>query len=161
MQIQQFRIEQESCVMVKNQENSVSILAIGEFVNDQVLLREIFRKSGWKLLEASDRRGAMQVLENEQVEVVIAESALPNWNWKKILADLRRLAEPPQLIVSSRTADDYLWAEVLNIGGYDVLPQPFERDEVERVVAAARRQFGRPVPRPAHRALAPAPAVVA
>jgi DNA-binding response OmpR family regulator len=45
------------------------------------------------------------------------------------------------LIVTSRTADEHLWAEVLNIGGYDVLPQPFNRDEVERVVAAARRHF--------------------
>jgi hypothetical protein len=44
-------------------------------------------------------------------------------------------------VVTSRTADDYLWAEVLNVGGYDVLAQPLERDEVERVVASARRHF--------------------
>ena len=43
--------------------------------------------------------------------------------------------------------DFKIWAEVLNIGGYDVLPQPLERDEVQRVVAAARRQFSRPASR--------------
>jgi DNA-binding response OmpR family regulator len=102
----------------------------------------------------------MQVLERQSVQVVIAESELPNWSWKKVLNDLRRLAEPPQLIVTSRTADDYLWAEVLNIGGYDVLPQPLERDEVERVVAAARRQYNRPLARPAQSSIAPA-AIVA
>ena len=57
---------------------------------------------------------------------------------------MRNLNEPPQLIVTSRTADDHLWAEVLNIGGFDVLAQPLERDEVERVVSSARRHFDLP-----------------
>ena len=30
-----------------------------------------------------------------------------------------------------------LWAEVLNLGGYDVLAQPFDELEVRRVVALA------------------------
>jgi hypothetical protein len=47
-----------------------------------------------------------------------------------------------------------LWAEVLNCGGYDVLAQPFDRTEVERVVTSARQTFlrraaDRPLPRPA------------
>ena len=125
--------------MAKRQENLTSVLAIGEFTSDRLLLHDIFHKPGWKLMEAHDRRRAMQILERQPVQVVIAERELPNWDWKKVLSDIRRLAQPPQLIVTSRTADDYLWAEVLNIGGYDVLPQPLERDEVERVVAAAGR----------------------
>jgi DNA-binding response OmpR family regulator len=125
----------------------VSALAVGEFENDRALLREIFGAAGWRLYEARDRRHAMQYLERNPVQVVLAESELPNWNWRKVLHDLRRLAHPPQLIVTSRTADDYLWSEVLNLGGYDVLPQPLERDEAERVIAAARRAFFRPMSR--------------
>lgn len=34
-------------------------------------------------------------------------------------------------------ADERLWAEVLNLGGYDVLPTPFEPDEVTRVCTGA------------------------
>jgi DNA-binding response OmpR family regulator len=127
-----------------NQDATVSALAVGEFDQDRRLLHDIFRDLGWRLFEARDRRRAMQYLERNPVHVVLAESDLPNWNWKKVLNDIRRLAQPPQLIVTSRTADDYLWAEVLNIGGYDVLPQPFERDEVERVVAAAHRHHAFP-----------------
>lgn len=123
------------------------VLAIGEFEADRPLLYDLFRNADAQLLEARDRRHAMQFLERQPVEVVLVETELPNWDWKKVLGDLRRLAIPPQLIVTSRTADDYLWAEVLNIGGYDVLPQPLERDEVQRVVAAARRQFSRPASR--------------
>jgi DNA-binding response OmpR family regulator len=135
----------ETCVMTASKlPHTISALAIGEFEHDRRLLHTIFRDLGWRLFEACDRRRAMQCLERHPVDVVIAESDLPNWNWKKVLNDIRRLAPPPQLIVTSRTADDYLWAEVLNIGGYDVLPQPFDRDEVERVIAAAHRHYAFP-----------------
>jgi DNA-binding response OmpR family regulator len=129
---------------MKNQSRTVSALAVGAFEQDRPLLQEIFHTLGWTLFEARDRRRAMQHLERHQVEVVLAESDLPNWNWKNVLNDLRRLAQPPQLVVASRTADDYLWSEVLNIGGFDVLPQPFERDEVERVIASAYRHHAMP-----------------
>jgi DNA-binding response OmpR family regulator len=123
---------------------TLSALAIGDFDHDRPLLQSVFRDLGWRLFEARDRRRAMQCLEQNSVDVVIAECDLPNWHWKKVLNDIRRLAAPPQLIVTSRTADDYLWSEVLNIGGYDVLPQPLDRDEVERVIAAAHRHHGFP-----------------
>jgi DNA-binding response OmpR family regulator len=125
--------------------NAVSALAVGEFVTDRPLLRDIFQRCGWRLFEARDRRRALECLECNPVQVVVAESEVRNWNWREVLADLRRLLPtPPQLVVTSRIADDALWAEVLNIGGYDVLAQPFERDEVERVIASARRHFNVP-----------------
>jgi len=43
-------------------------------------------------------------------------------------ARLQRL----RLIVTSRLADECLWAEALNIGAYDVLAKPFDRNEVRR-----------------------------
>ncbi len=126
--------------MTAIEQHPVSALAVGAFERDRQLLRNVFTESGWQLFEAQDRRRAIQCLEHNRVDIVVAESDVPNWNWKRVLADLRRLAAPPQLIVTSRTADDYLWAEVLNLGGYDVLPQPLERDELERVIAAAHRR---------------------
>jgi hypothetical protein len=40
---------------------------------------------------------------------------------------------PPNFIVFSCLADEFLWAEVLNLGGFDVLMTPFEPEEVLRV----------------------------
>ena len=127
--------------MPENREHAVSALAVGEYESDRLLLHEIFRRCGWRLFEARDRRHALECLERNPVQVVLAESEVRNWNWRKVLSDLRRLPAPPQLVVTSRLADDYLWAEVLNVGGYDVLTQPFEPDEVERVIASARRHY--------------------
>jgi DNA-binding response OmpR family regulator len=44
---------------------------------------------------------------------------------------------PPLLIVASRTADEYLWAEALNLGAYDVLSKPYHPAEVIRVLSMA------------------------
>ena len=54
-----------------------------------------------------------------------------------MLEQIALLAKPPYLVVTSRLADDYLWAEALNLGAYDVLPKPFETAEVERVLGSA------------------------
>jgi DNA-binding response OmpR family regulator len=120
---------------------SVSALLVGEYESDRALLQGIFGEAGWNLWEAPDRPRALACLRRHPVQVVICDKEGPGWHWKKVLRDLRRLALPPQLIVTSRIADDSLWAEVLNIGAYDVLAQPFHREEVERVVAAAHRHF--------------------
>jgi DNA-binding response OmpR family regulator len=122
---------------------SVSALFVGGFEDELWLVQEVFRECGWRLFEAPDRLRASQCLRRHPVQVVIAKSDMPNGSWQEMLDHLRRLARPPLLIVTSRTADEHLWAEVLNLGGYDVLAQPFERDEMVRVIASACRHFGR------------------
>jgi response regulator RpfG family c-di-GMP phosphodiesterase len=122
-------------------EQSVCALMIGDYERDRSLVRDIFHRLKWRLLEARDRHGALQCLKRNPVHVVLAETEVRDWNWKQMLQDLRALKPSPQLIVTSRLADNHLWAEALNVGAYDVLAQPFERDEVERVVASARRHF--------------------
>jgi DNA-binding NtrC family response regulator len=120
-------------------ESSVSALLVGIKDSDRRLIHEICRHVGWRLFEARNRRQALCCLARNPVHLVIAEKDAPHWDWKGVLNDLRLLAHPPQLIVASRNADDYLWAEALNIGAFDVLARPFQRDEAERVMISAGR----------------------
>lgn len=139
----------------ESHDSFVCALLIGDYHDSRLLIHEVFRKVGWHLYEARSRKQALECLDRRMVQVVIANGSDRHWPWKKVLSDLRRMARPPQLVVTSRTADDSLWSEVLNWGGFDVLPEPFERDEVERVVASARRHFD---PQPAYAARAQAAA---
>ena len=133
-----------------NPEPSVSALLVGEYdVGDRLLIRDVFQKCGWRLFEAPGKRRAALCLECHPVQVVIAEPDVPNWNWKSLLLDLQQRPCPQQLIVTSRTGDESLWAEVLNLGGYDVLARPLGGEELERVVAAAARRFHSSAGRPA------------
>jgi len=69
---------------------------------------------------------AMDLLRCAPVPVVVTERDLPAGNWKDVLAAIQRLPQTPLLIVTARLADEHLWAEVLHLGGYDVLSQPFQ-----------------------------------
>ncbi len=54
-----------------------------------------------------------------------------------MLNHLSLFPDPPLLIVTSRLADERLWAEALNLGAWDVLAKPFDADEVIRIVTIA------------------------
>ncbi len=54
-----------------------------------------------------------------------------------MLTRLDCLSDPPFLIVTSRLADEQLWAEALNLGAYDVLAKPFDAQEVNRTLSSA------------------------
>jgi DNA-binding response OmpR family regulator len=115
----------------------VTVLAISAAEDDHIFLRNIFSHSKWQIRCVGNWRAAKAFLRRHRMPVVISDGQLPDATWKDILADLCRRPERPLLIVSSRAADEFLWAEVLNLGGYDVLVKPFDATEVFRVVSLA------------------------
>jgi DNA-binding response OmpR family regulator len=83
------------------------------------------------------RREVLSLLRDHSPGVIIADASLPDGTWKDLLNDLSILANAPNVIVISRLADERLWAEVLNMGGYDLLMTPYDPNEVVRVTAMA------------------------
>jgi FixJ family two-component response regulator len=65
---------------------------------------------------------------------VVCERNLAHGDWKDVLEVTASRPDRPPLIVTSRLADEYLWAEVLNLGGFDVLAKPLDKQEVSRVL---------------------------
>ncbi len=77
----------------------------------------------------------------EWTGVVISDFALPDASWRKVLSVIRSGCE---LIVTSRFADDRMWAELLDAGAFDLLCDPPDPAETLRIAAAAwRRVAGR------------------
>jgi len=65
------------------------------------------------------------------------------------------VTRPPLLIVTSRLADERLWAEVLNLGAHDVLAKPFNAEEVVRVLDLTRMHRTKLPPRKPHQSASP------
>lgn len=118
-----------------------TILFVGITEKDGLRLDEIFLASHWQSHGAANCQEALAFLGRRHVSVVLTGTELPDGSWQKLLNGLARLSAPPSLIVSSRLADSLLWAEVLNLGGYDLLATPFQAEEVLRVTHAARRHW--------------------
>jgi DNA-binding NtrC family response regulator len=112
----------------------VTILVVGDCAGE---LGDIFRHSNWRIHSARNKKDALDFLAQHRIPVVVSERRLPDGGWRDLLADLEAHTEPPNLIVACRQADEFLWSEVLNLGGYDVLAMPFEDAEVIRVIGLA------------------------
>jgi DNA-binding NtrC family response regulator len=107
----------------------------------QSALNRIFHDSTWRLHHVMTCRAAIEFANDHETAVVICQHRLPDGDWIALLAGLEMSGRRPNLIVTAPQPDEQLWAEVLNLGGYDVLAQPLDRHEVFRVVASAWRRW--------------------
>ncbi|MGA2434037.1 MAG: hypothetical protein ABSG25_01990 [Bryobacteraceae bacterium] len=72
---------------------------------------------------------------------VLTEARLPDGNWTDVLKFAGALRFAPAVLVTDRNADDSFWAEILNLGAYDLLAQPFDSSEVQRILVNACEQL--------------------
>ena len=124
---------------------TVNVLSIDPIARDRVTLKQIFGRSEWtlcpnskwKLTSSPTVESAIASVRKNPIPVLVCGCDDRPEAWKEILAELATLAHPPLLIVTSRTADERLWAEALNLGAYDVLAKPFDQAEVVRTMSMA------------------------
>jgi len=89
------------------------------------------------MFQVRDLASALALLRQHEIAVVICERDLQQGTWSDVLEHLNALPKAPSLIVTSRLADERLWAEALNLGAWDVLVKPFDRLELIRSVKLA------------------------
>jgi DNA-binding response OmpR family regulator len=114
-----------------------SVLVIAP--NERSSLQSILQKAECRTFVCARYRDALDLI--DFASVVICEDPLPDGSWLDVLRAVQVLPRSPALIVTSRLADNSLWAEVLNLGGYDVLAQPLRAEEVMFAVRGAHRQW--------------------
>jgi DNA-binding response OmpR family regulator len=124
--------------MAKEQIATQTVLAVFPFGEDRISLRAILGHSNWELHFTATFEEARNALRAFSFGAVISEGRLPDGlSWKNVLREIQEVAGSSPLIVVDRLADEYLWAEVLNLGGYDVLMKPFDAKEVLHAVSMA------------------------
>jgi DNA-binding NtrC family response regulator len=82
-----------------------------------------------------------------QVQVVLTDAALPDGDWRGVLQIVAQAGTNVQVVVCSRLGDHKLWIDVLEQGAYDVLVEPYQHEEIRRIVeGAAARSYMRSLP---------------
>jgi len=125
--------------------HTIAVLSVSSAEEDHFLLQDIFstpRRTlypdlAFTMTARSTISAAKSVLQQGRIAIVICEHDLASGSWKELLDFAERLPAPPPVIVTSRGADERMWAEVLNLGGYHVLARPFNNEEVIRTVTSA------------------------
>jgi len=126
-----------------------TVISVSAVTEDHDALARSFRESEVTLYPNSTltlRRctsleEALATLHENRIPIVVFDGdALPG-SWREIIAGVKDLPAPPCLIVTSSNADDRMWAEALSHGAFDVIPKPFEKTDVIRIVSSAWRRW--------------------
>jgi len=119
-----------------------TVLAIFPAGEDRTSLAKILAPSDWNVTFIGNFPDAQTALRRSLPGVVISDCRFSDGHcWKDLLYEMGEMGDPPPLIVADRLADERLWAEVLNLGAYDLLAKPFDgREVVHALTTACRRR---------------------
>jgi DNA-binding response OmpR family regulator len=107
---------------------------------DRAFLQSVKEASVWRLRFADSLEEVRAALRSSAISVVLSDAELSDGCcWKDLLREIGARSDPPPLIVADRLADEVLWVEVLNLGGFDLLMKPLTAREVLHVVSSACR----------------------
>jgi len=109
-------------------------------------LLEALESCGIDVLPVCDCNEARRMLEPRPLVqmVVVTDAVLHDGDWRRVLAIVAQGRANIEVIVCSRLGDYNRWIDVLEQCGYDVLVEPFDQEEVRRIVeAAAARSYMR------------------
>ena len=106
--------------------------------NETSTLVNILRHSNWEVQIATGFEDAAARLHTSAPNVVVAPyRSNGTAGWVYLLELLNRRCPAPRLVLTDRHTDDFMWAEALNLGAWDVLAQPLDSGEVFRVLTSA------------------------
>jgi DNA-binding NarL/FixJ family response regulator len=117
------------------------ILSVSRHQPDHQFLEASAAACNGEVARAADLSGALGVLRRREIAVVVFDHDWMPGNWRDMLVYLQEQPNPAALIVTSRLADDRLWAEALNLGAWGVLAKPFDRTEVTRSIELAYQHW--------------------
>jgi len=113
------------------------ILFVSPHREDAAVVSRMLGSLSVSIQYVADLKQARTRLQSRRYEVILSAANLPDGTWLDVLELARRLAPGAEVIVTDRNADSRFWAEVLNLGAYDLLAQPFASGEVQRILGNA------------------------
>lgn len=117
------------------------ILCISGHPDDARRLSEMLHALPLVLDQVGSVRQARAQLRQQEYDAVLTEAVLSDGKWLDVLHLVRESPREMAVIVTDAQADTRLWAEVLNLGAFDLLAQPYNEPEVRRILSNACSRF--------------------
>lgn len=116
------------------------VIAAGLSAADAATLRTILSQPDWDLMCAADWEYAARLVTVGRASVVLLDRDSVAGDWRTALARLAAANRSASVMLVSRVSDDYLWNEIIQAGGYDVVAKPFRKHELLTAIHFALRQ---------------------
>jgi two-component system response regulator PilR (NtrC family) len=123
--------------------NRFRILVADDERSIRELLAIVLRRDGYDVILAENGRTALNVLEQEPVDLLISDIKMPDMSGVEVLRAAKQVDQDILGIMITAFASTESAVEALRMGAYDYVSKPFDVDELKIIVrnALERRQL--------------------
>jgi FixJ family two-component response regulator len=108
----------------------VSVSIITSRAEDIRELNDFLHGTPWELIDVSDLEGAAVALKTTAVPILLFDRDTAGSCWQTTMKGLIRKRRGTCVILLSNVTDQYLWDEMVQQGGFDLLTRPFKKEQV-------------------------------
>jgi CheY-like chemotaxis protein len=126
----------ESCLVP---DTRVRILIVSMSLDDRLVLEALGRQYAWELRFTSSPRESFNLAAQSHFDLILCDRSQYGYPWREVMERLASISRRSCILLVSPVSDDYLWGNVLQHGGYDVLIRPLHEKAVLHSIDAAVR----------------------
>jgi DNA-binding NtrC family response regulator len=112
----------------------VRVVALTEDGAAWSALAQESNRRGWQAFRAGTRAEAFELIARNQAAILICDSELKDEDWREVMTQAHSLGTHVTALLASPVSDEYLWREVVQHHGFDVVPKPFEGDRLAQTI---------------------------
>lgn len=115
----------------------IRILGVSISSEDRASLDWLADQHDWELRFVTSAREGFRLAAQIHFDLILCDRYQPGHPWREVMEGLASRAPRSCVLLISPVNDDYLWNDVLQRGGYDILIRPLREKAVLRSVDAA------------------------
>jgi two-component system, NtrC family, response regulator AtoC len=115
----------------------ITILAVDDEPNMRRLLEISLRQAGYRALSASHGREALEMIQQQQIDLVVSDLHMPGMNGLQLLETLRKEYEHVPFIMVTAQGEIKTAVEAMKLGASDYILRPFELETLEVAIDKA------------------------
>jgi CheY-like chemotaxis protein len=115
------------------------ILVVAISLVDRVLLEQLGRQHDWEIRFTNSANCGFALAEQSHFELILCDRNQVGFPWREVIRRLAAISPRSCILLVSPVNMDYVWQDVLQQGGYDVLIRPLREKAVLDVISAAER----------------------
>jgi|ERR1035437_4519119 FixJ family two-component response regulator len=128
----------------------IPLLIVTSHTEDVEELKSILRETPWELTDASHLEDPSAALKGAAVPILLFDRDSAGACWQVTMRRLIKTRRGVCVVLLSSVADQYLWDEVVQHGGFDLLTRPFRKEQVLSTLMFAYAHSKTPWPKAAN-----------
>jgi len=120
--------------MSKNILEDITILVVDNEDKSREELREVFQTAGYNCLSASNGKEALQLLEENDVDLVVTDTVMPKFDGVKLAENIRDKYDS-RVIMMDSPGGDFTHKDAQAAGASDFVQKPLDIRELLELVS--------------------------